>query len=277
MSRDANADQSFAVSYDEHVVPQWSVRVASTLLGLVRSLELSDSTTALVAECRTGYLLKGLTDSLPTSARLMAVDPSSEMLDRARDRLRSDPRRIFYSSQSKNELSYANGVFHLVLCDSGLLTRSDLQLSGKELLRVLRPGGHLAVAFPLRNTFQAFTDFFREALYHLEMRDVEPALDNYLRALMTEDDIPSVLEKLELELVDHRVVQFDIPFDSGEQFLFSPFVEELFLPRWLTICQEDDQREPLFFEVVQGINTFFRGLSFHEPVSVACVLARRGS
>lgn len=267
--------QRRAQAWDETVVPAWSCHVNAALVDLMRAVDLGSAPTALVAEARTGDLVERLFEILPERARLMAVDPASEMLDRARDRLSRFSRRIFYSSQSITRLSYADGVFHTVLCANGLLTRGDLLLAGNELLRVLRPEGTLGLAVPLAGTFACFQDMMRESLIRLEMRDLEGSLEDYLAAQLTPDGLRDAADSLELEIVAERTVTFSLAFATAEDFFFSPFVEDLYLPRWLALGDDPDQREPLFFDIVRSLNTYFQGLSLTTPVTVGCFLARR--
>ncbi len=263
-----------AMLFEQRVVPTWSTPVDSAILELLGDASLGAARTVLVAEGRTGHMAQALLSRLTERARLMVVDPSSEMLDLTRKKLRESRENIFYSSQSMTRLSYADGVFHVVLCSNGLLTRGDLKLGGKELIRVMRDDGYLGVGVPLRGTFDVFEDMFREATHRLEMRDAERTLDTYINALLTPDELLHTFEDLGLDVIGHRLVEFDVHFENAEDFLFSPFVEGLFLPRWLAVCNDGAQREALFFDIVSSINTYFQGLSFPAHVQVGCVAAK---
>ncbi len=263
-----------AMLFEQRVVPTWSAPVDAAILELMDDAALGAAPSILVAEGRTGHMAHSLLPRLSERTRLMVVDPSSEMLDLTRKKLREARGNIFYSSQSMTRLSYADGVFHVVLCSNGLLTRGDLKLAGKELIRVMRDDGYLGIGIPLRGTFDVFEDMFREATHRLEMRDAERTLDAYIKALLTPDELMNTFEDLDLDVLGHRLVEFDVHFENAEDFLFSPFVEGLFLPRWLAVCNDGNQREALFFDIVRSINTYFQGLSFPAHVRVGCVVAK---
>ena len=265
-----------AMVYDQRVVPHWASHVDGVTLELLSGVDLGMSPTLLIAECRTGHLVQRLSNTLPEGARLMVVDPSSEMLDLARKRLADAKQKVFYSTQQMTKLSYADGVFHAVLCNNGLVTKGDLQLAGKELLRVLKPDGLIGLTVPLNTTFSCFPDLLREALLKLEMRDVEHSLDAYVDALLTNEQIDKSFLELGLDIIGRETIEFELEFENAEDFLFSPFVEGVFLPRWLAVCNDPDQREPLFFDIVRSINKYFKGLTFPTKVALVCVLAKRG-
>ncbi len=267
--------QSHADRYDNLVVPTWSAEVDNTLVHFLHDLPMGTTPTVLVPESRTGHLVLAAFPALPERTRFMVVDPSSEMLDACRQRLKNAQRSIFYSGQSITKLSYAQGVFDAILAGYGFVTQGDIPLAGGELLRVLRPNGIVAAAITLRHSIPTFTDMLRESLLKLEMRDIESALDAFHQALIEPEDLAPAFAQLGLHLTQSTIREFTLHFPSVEDFLFSPFIESTFLPRWLAICTEPEQRKPILTHVVRTLNTYFYGRTLPVPVRVACVLLQR--
>lgn len=261
--------------YEREFVPVWGAPVADALLSLWPEEVLTRQRAVLVAQARTGYLAKRLSEVLPGGGKLMVVDSSKELLEGARTRLVGAAQGVFYSVQALNKLSYAEHVFGAVFCDSALLTKGDLRLAGRELVRVLKPEGWLAVAVPLVDTFRCFPDMLLEAAERRNMADVVRSVQNFMAVLPTEAGLEGAFQEAGLGVEAQKIVRFSVSFEDAEQFLFSPFVDHLHLPRWMAICNKDEQREPLFFDVVQSLNTYFAGLPFRCEVEVACVLAKR--
>lgn len=263
--------------WEAELVPSWTQHIEPTFVAQLERVDLGASATVLVAESRTGTLIATMIDEqmVPPSARLMVVDPSSDMLDVARRRVGSVSQRVFYSSQSMTSLSYADGVFNAVLCPHGLLTRGDLSLGGAELLRVLQPDGVLAFTMPLAPTFECFVDMLEEAIIALEMRDLESPLSAYREALIDERDLASTLKSLDLSLVGMDVAGFDLEFEGAAAFLTSPLVDDLFLPRWLAMGDDVEHRETLLTEVLRMLDTYYASSVIPTQVEVACVVARR--
>ncbi|MDX9720637.1 MAG: methyltransferase domain-containing protein [Myxococcota bacterium] len=263
------------LQFEEKAVPNWFAHVDPVLCRLLGSVDLGSAPTLLVADCRTGHIVEQVIEILPEKARLMVVDSSSEMLDLARRRLSASKRSIFYSSQPSTKLSYADEVFHAVVSSAGLVTRGDLGLAGTEMLRVLRPEGHLAVAIPLWPTFSNVPDLLAESVIRLEMRDIEPSLQNFVQAVLREDNLEEAFAELGLRVLDYETVELELEFESPEDFFFSPLVEGPFLPRWLAICGDPAQRQPLLLDMIRAMAKYFQDLPLTTTAKLGCVLCAR--
>ena len=256
--------------YERRFVPAWAQHVDAALLRLYSQAGGEVSPNVLVAEARTGHLLEQLSLVLPERARLMAVEPTSEMLDEARRRMEEVDRRVFFSTQSMTKLSYTDGVFDLVFCGNGMLTRTDLRRAGRELVRVLKGSGDLYLALPMEGSFELFTDLFQEAILRLELRDLEQGLAGYKEALLAEAALAQELAALGVVELSREVLNFEVGFENAEDFLFSSFMERLYLPRWLAICSDTEVRERVFEDIAGAIDTYFSG-PIETAVEICCL------
>lgn len=269
-----NSSVQRAVIHDTQYVPRWSMPVDTALTKFLREIPTPPST-VLVAEARTGFLAGRLSLRLPVDSRLVVIDPNPEMLDIARKRLEGAPQHTYYATQAIEHLNYADGVFFLATCNNHLLTRDDVTTHGKTLCRVVRPDtGHLLLSIPLKSSFRCFLDMMREASLRQELPKAYEAIVRFDDSLIDEQSLPQVLAEAGIEMIAQETVKLSFGFDSAEAFLFSPFVEHLFLPHWLRILPEDTQREPIFFDSVKSLNTYFTGIPFTTKAEVACILAR---
>lgn len=268
-------DAQRAELHDSDYVPIWSTRVDLALLALAtRHMTPSSTTTLLIAEARTGFLAEHLLRTLPHQSRLMLVEPRKALIDRARKRLSHTTQHLYFDTQSAQQLSYADDVFQWVLCSNGLLTQHETRDALTEFVRVLQPGGIVGLAIPTRATFQCFTDMLLEATYRIESPTVRKDLRDYVTNRFNAQEILDLLDNAGIEPIDQQQVAFEIEFFDAEDLLFSSFVESTFLPGWLALCRDDSKREPLFFDLVQAINTYFEGIPFTTFVDVFCVLGR---
>jgi SAM-dependent methyltransferase len=95
--------------------------------------------TGLDAACGTG---RYAADLAARGHRVLGVDGSPEMLDRARVRV---PEGLFLRGDL-HRLPVADGAVDLVVCTLALVHVPDLAPVLAEFARVLRPGGHLAIS-----------------------------------------------------------------------------------------------------------------------------------
>ena len=98
--------------------------------------------------CGTGTLLVMAAERVGPGGRLAGVEPSPEMLARARDRAESRQQAVDLRVAPANALPFEDGSFDVVFCTLVLhhVPEEARAESLAEMRRVLRPGGRLVVA-----------------------------------------------------------------------------------------------------------------------------------
>ncbi|MGZ3407385.1 MAG: class I SAM-dependent methyltransferase, partial [Polyangia bacterium] len=93
MIRSHKADK-LAKIYDAEILPIWSRRFGKLLL---RDLALPPKAMVLDVGCGTGYPALEILQKMDAEGRIIAIDPSSPMLDEARTKAgRLSGKRIFF-------------------------------------------------------------------------------------------------------------------------------------------------------------------------------------
>jgi ubiquinone/menaquinone biosynthesis C-methylase UbiE len=135
----ARATRSPAEVYDEFFVPalfqQWG-KVISDRAGIASGDRVLD------VACGTGTLTIAAAERVGAGGAVTGLDPNEEMLAVAR---RKDP-RIEWKSGRAESLPFPDASFDRVVSQFGLMFFEDRVCALSEMLRVLRPGGRLAVA-----------------------------------------------------------------------------------------------------------------------------------
>jgi ubiquinone/menaquinone biosynthesis C-methylase UbiE len=128
-----------AVAYDKLFVPalfgEWAPRVAD-------AAQVKPGDRALDVACGTGVLARSLFTRAGTSGAVDGLDPNAGMLAVA---ALSAP-AISWQQGLAEALPYADQSFDVIASQFGLMFFGDRARAIHEMVRVLAPGGHLAVA-----------------------------------------------------------------------------------------------------------------------------------
>ena len=135
----AQATRGPAEVYDEYFVPalfhQWGSVVAS-------AAGVGPGQCVLDVACGTGVLACAAADRVGSGGAVMGLDPSEEMLAVAKRK--NDV--IEWRLGRAEALPLPDGSFDAVVSQFGFMFFEDKPAGLREMMRVLRPGGHLAVA-----------------------------------------------------------------------------------------------------------------------------------
>lgn len=97
--------------------------------------------------CGLGHWGQALSRYLPKNAKIEGLDREEEWVTKAQERTRSD-KKFHYQRGDAEHLPFADNIFDMVTCQTLLLHVYDVPKVLKEMIRVLKPGGLLAVAEP---------------------------------------------------------------------------------------------------------------------------------
>lgn len=146
-----------AAAYDQHVLVQ--KRVVAQLVGSIEQHLNQTPGRLLDVGTGTGTLLERL-HSLYPDAGLTGVDIALNMCLRTQQKLGITGQAVNGAAEA---LPFRDGVFDLAVSSSVLQWVEDLSAALQELLRVVRPGGDIALAFFCDGTLGELQQCFREA------------------------------------------------------------------------------------------------------------------
>ncbi len=114
-----------------------------------RRWQLAEVRRALDVGCGLGHWAACLAPFLPAGCELTGVDRETRWIDEARHRSAAHPHlRCTFVTGEAERLPFADDSFDLVTCQTVLIHVREPVVVLREMLRVLRPGGLLAVAEP---------------------------------------------------------------------------------------------------------------------------------
>ena len=97
--------------------------------------------------CGTGLLSIAAATSVRPEGHVIGVDISERMIDRARIRAKDrNVSNVSFERMGAENLDLPDAAFDVVLCSLGLMYVPDPARALREMARVLRPGGRIAIA-----------------------------------------------------------------------------------------------------------------------------------
>lgn len=113
----------------------------------IRAVQRSSPREVLDLACGTCDMTRILLKRLPTCAKIYAVDPSSQMLLRARAKPwpRSVRAKVQFVESGAESLPLPDGAVDAVMISFGIRNFADRISALREIHRVLRPNGHLVI------------------------------------------------------------------------------------------------------------------------------------
>jgi SAM-dependent methyltransferase len=269
---------------------------------LLRGIARQPRERALHVGCAAGGMTTELLRLLGPSCHIAGVDPSPELLERARDRIAVEHggRNVsFRRHMPGSRLPFDDGAFDLVLVNLGRDAfpihevggpsvarvshgRAEGRKSGAladqiaEAARVTRPGGETTVVLPLRGTWMDFVDLFAEVLLRLRRHDVLAALEADLaRATPEPEVVVDALAAAGLGPIDAEMERWELVFKSAREFLYSPVIELGPLPRWKEIAGHGEPMQAIFRSAKEAIDLYFAGRAFAVGVIGGRFTARK--
>lgn len=257
--------------YDREVHPLFDGRFGELLL---RNLEVPRQATVLEAGCATGALTALVAARLAEGGRVLGLDGSAALVERARARVEG-ARAAVRAHHPSVSLPFPDGAFDLVL---GNLARFEGRRpldTAADLTRVTRPGGALVLTLPLAGSWGELLDILDEVLVRRASDEGRRALDEHRRSMPAADEVVSRLERAGMGRLETEVRQFELTFRSAREFFYAPVIEHGPLRRWKALVGRGPELQEVFREVKDAIDTYFARRAFLVTVYAGRVSGRR--
>lgn len=126
---------------------RWQAQLADVQAELLALAALAPGERVLDVACGTGLVSLAAAQAVGPSGRVCGVDLSGAMVDAARRKTPPQPGAPMEFQRGDAEaLDLPDASFDVVLCALGLMYLPDPECALREMRRVLRPGGRIAVA-----------------------------------------------------------------------------------------------------------------------------------
>ena len=265
------SDKELAFLQDLFIAPDWGERFAELI---DEHLTLPKEGEALYVAGGTGGHAIALHERAGEKLELLCVDENPECTELARAKATATNDKVIFETTQLDNLDLEDNRFDLVIGNASLVPRQRVRKMFSEIVRVAAPGATIAITLPTASSFGEFFSIYWEALHNRGLIDHEPGVEQLITELPTVSDIEQLAEDEGLRDVKSftQIEEFD--FESGEQFLSSPFVAEFLMQEWLALVP-DDKRAELFDEISRLINEERHEAEFALSVKATLVVGQK--
>ena len=223
-TEDFQVSLAAAEQYEARFVPAIFAEWAPLLADLAR---VTPGQSVLDVACGTGIVARTVADRFAGNGRVVGVDLNAGMLAVAR-RVRPD---IDWRQGDVADLPFADGSFDTVLCQMALMFFPDRDRALREMARVARPGGVVAVAVPAALEDQPAYGPFVDMAARVAGPEAFSLLSTYW-ACGDRDGLRGALTSAGLEVTDVRTHAGTARFGSPDELAVtevegSPLAERL--------------------------------------------------
>ena len=264
------SDKELAFLHDLFVATDWGERFASLV---DEHVKLPDAGRALYLASGTGGHAIALQER-KEGLKFTCIDEQEEYLELARAKATAVKDSAEFVQEKVDQLSLPADQFELVVGDGSLIAPYRVPNMLREMVRVAKPGGAVALVLPTASSFGEFFSIYWEVLHNCGLVDHEANIENLITELPTAFQVEELAEGQGLEEVASwtRVEEFD--YGSGEQFINSPLISDFLLKRWLEFIPEDS-RQRVRQEVPRVVNEDRHEAEFMLSVKATLVLGRK--
>jgi len=262
--------------YDSEILPAYAARFGALL---ARAIDVRPRARVIEIGCATGAFTLELARRFDLDSHLTAFDASPALIAEARARLEAEatPAQITRVAHPDvpESIPLADGSADLVVSNLAVAAAAEPRAAVKEAVRLLAPGGQLALSAPLRGTWSEFLDLFRDVLRENGKLESLAAVDRYVAALPDGEGVARWLAEAGLKQIEVTAARWEILFRSAREFFFAPLIELGPLVQWKQLSGRGDQMQDVFFFTKEAIDTYFKDRVFAVTISAATVTGRK--
>jgi ubiquinone/menaquinone biosynthesis C-methylase UbiE len=261
--------KELAFRYDLFITPDWRDRF-DTLVN--ESIEIPSEGRVLDVNCGTGAHAIELAERLRGKGEVVGVDPSAERIELARAKaLAKKLDDVTFQQGIATALPFSDEGFEVVIGDASMIAADEIDEMLTEMVRLTEPEGRVVLKLTTRGSFDEFFSIFWEALFSTEVvEEVWSELEQLMSERRTIADAELLMKQTGLRKVKSFSSREEFSFETADDFLPSPLIEDVFLEDWMAIVPES-QREEVRKQIVSIIDRERHGAPFEISIKATLV------
>jgi SAM-dependent methyltransferase len=202
------------------------------------------------------------------------IDENEESLELARAKATILKDSTQFSTGKIDELTSPANQFNLVVGDGSLIDSQRVPQMLAEMARVAAPNATVAIVLPTFSSFGEFFSIYWEVLHNCGLLDHEVDVETLICTLLSVSAVEAMAEQAGLDEIESwtRIEEFD--YDSGEEFLNAPLINDFLMPIRLENLSGDSQQQ-VTAEIARLINEERHAAEFALSVKATLVKAKK--
>jgi ubiquinone/menaquinone biosynthesis C-methylase UbiE len=235
-------DRELAFRYDLFITPDWRDRFD---ILINESVKLPVEGRILDVNCGTGSHSIELAERMRGMGEVIGVDPSAERVEIARAKaLAKKVDDVTFEQGSAAYLRFESHEFDAVIGDASMLPVDEVEDVLAEMVRVAQPDAPVILKMVTRGSFDEFFSIYWEALLDVGLVDeVWGELETLVKGHATISDAEKMAARVGLREVQSFNSKEEFTFETGDDFLDSPLIQDSFLDSWLGIIPPERNQE----------------------------------
>jgi ubiquinone/menaquinone biosynthesis C-methylase UbiE len=191
----------------------------------------------LDVNCGTGSHSIELAERMRGNGEVIGIDPSAERVEIARAKaLAKKIDDVTFEQGSGAALRFESHEFDAVVGDASLLPADEVEDVLSEMVRVAQPDAQVVLKMATRGSFDEFFSIYWEALLDIGIvNGVWGELEAMINERATVSDAEGMAARLGLREVESFNSKEEFIFETGDDFINSPLIQDTFLEYWLGI------------------------------------------
>ena len=209
---------------------------------------------------------------------VMCTDPIAEMLASAeQEALSRGLENVQFRQSAADSLPFKSGLFDVTVSRLGVMFFPDPLAGLREMLRVTKAGGRIALAVWHRSELNPYSYLVTEVVSrHVPASPIDPDAPDAFR-FAEEGKLAAILKQAGAIDVNECVVKFDIaaPISPEEFWIFRSEISEVLREKLRNLSS--DEKERIADEVLDAVREFFPGRQMRFPAQMIIVSGTKPS